>query len=306
MKPRCYLHLALTVLSGWCVAAPAADPQLAGSGLTLRRDGHWLIIAGTQIPGGEIRINYLEAYCRANSTDADWVKHTVIPHKNELIAASPNNREIKLRDTLADGLVVEHRITASDDDVTFDLTAHNPTDKRSEAHWAQPCVRLGAFTGFDIDYSKGDLNDYLPKCFIFLSGDSDAKGSKLPGDRSVALPVLTRMPTPVWEMKARYTPGQVWAAPGVPRTDVNPRPLSPQTPANGLIGCFSGDEKLIFATAWEPYQELFQGVARCLHSDFRLGGLAAGETRRIKGKIYIVPNDVPTLLARYQKDFPAK
>src|SRR6185436_13241956 len=88
------------------------------------------------------------------------------------------------------------------------------------------------------------------------------------------------------------------------RTDVNPRPLSSLVPSNGLIGCFSGDDKLIFATAWEPYQELFQGVGRCLHSDFRLGGLQPGETKKVRGKIYIVPNDVPALLKRYQKDFP--
>jgi hypothetical protein len=139
-----------------------------------------------------------------------------------------------------------------------------------------------------LDHSKGDLNDYLPKCFVFLNGR------------------LTRMPTPEWATMARYVPGQVWAAPGIPRADVNPRPLNPLTPDNGLIGCFSGDESMIFATAWEPYQELFQGVARCLHSDFRLGGLAAGETKRIKGKLYLVPNDVPALLARYRRDFPGQ
>jgi hypothetical protein len=49
---------------------------------------------------------------------------------------------------------------------------------------------------------------------------------------------------------------------------------------------------------------LFQGVARCLHSDFRLGGLQPGETKTIRGKIYIVPNDVPKLLQRYGRDFP--
>ncbi len=75
-------------------------------------------------------------------------------------------------------------------------------------------------------------------------------------------------------------------------------------PSNGLIGCFSADDKLIFATAWEPYQELFQGVIRCLHADFRLGGLQRGETKQIRGKIYIVPADVPALLHRYQRDFP--
>ena len=112
------------------------------------------------------------------------------------------------------------------------------------------------------------------------------------------------MPTAQWANEARYTPGQVWCPKHVPRSDVNPRPLSKIVPSIGLIGCFSGDEKLIFATAWEPYQELFQGVARCLHSDFRIGGLAPGETKTIRGKIYIMANDVPALLRRYTEDFP--
>ena len=112
------------------------------------------------------------------------------------------------------------------------------------------------------------------------------------------------MPTPQWALQARYIPGQVWAAPGVDRNDVNPRPLSPLTPGNGLIGCFSADESRIFAVAFEPYQELFQGVAVCLHSDFRLGGLQPGEVRRVQGRIYLVPNDVTALLARYERDFP--
>ena len=85
---------------------------------------------------------------------------------------------------------------------------------------------------------------------------------------------------------------------------MNPRPLSSLKLSNGLIGCFSGDEKMIFATAWDPYQELFQGVARCVHADFRLGGLNAGERKEIRGKIYLVANDVPALVQRYEKDFP--
>ena len=114
------------------------------------------------------------------------------------------------------------------------------------------------------------------------------------------------MPTPQWATKARYIPGQTWAAFGVPRADVNPRPLSPLVPSNGLIGCFSADEKVIWATAWSPYQELFQGVARCLHSDLRIGGLAPGETKKIRGKIYVIPTDIPALLARYDRDFDGK
>jgi hypothetical protein len=272
------MRAALAVLLAWASLS-------AGASLTLERDAPWLFIKGPQIPGGQIRIMYLEAYCRANSTDADWGK-TVITHTNEFLSMSSDKRVLKLRDRLADGLIVEHTITAGDDEVDFRLVARNPTDRRSEAHWAQPCVQLGQFTGFNPNLSKGDINDYLPKCFIFLDGQ------------------LARMPTREWATQARYVPGQVWCPHDVPRTDVNPRPLSKLIPSNGLIGCFSGDEKMICAMAWEPYQELFQGVIRCLHSDFRLGGLKPGEARNIRGKIYIVSNDVPAMLKRYCKDFP--
>ena len=258
----------------------------ADTGLTLDRDAHWLVIRGAIIPGDEIRINYLEAYCRANSTDADWRTQTVIRHTTEQVALSPDKKTLRLRDTLTDGLIVEHVITAGTDEVDFRLTARNPTERRSEAHWAQPCVRLGAFTGFSVDLRQGSRDDYLPKCFVFLEGE------------------LSRMPTREWATQARYVPGQVWCPRHVPRTDVNPRPLSPLVPSNGLIGCFSGDETRVFATAWEPYQELFQGVGRCLHSDFRLGGLQPGETKHVRGKIYIVANDVSALLKRYARDFP--
>jgi hypothetical protein len=61
---------------------------------------------------------------------------------------------------------------------------------------------------------------------------------------------------------------------------------------------------MVFATAWEPYQELFQGVITCLHSDFRLGGLKPGETKKARGKIYVMPNDDAALLTRYRRDFP--
>jgi hypothetical protein len=71
-----------------------------------------------------------------------------------------------------------------------------------------------------------------------------------------------------------------------------------------LIGVYSADEKKILATAWEPYQELFQGVIACIHSDFRIGGLKPGETKNIRGKIYIVDADPAALLKRYEKDFP--
>lgn len=274
-------RFASVVLALFAVAGVSADD---GPSLTVSREKNWLIVHGPHLPGGEIRVNYIESYCRANSTDADWGRQTVIPFTSKVISLSDDRRTLKLRDVLADGVTVEHTIIAKDDEIDFRLVANNPGERRSEAHWAQPCVQLGRFTGFD---PKGkDLDDYLPKCFIFLDGK------------------LTRLPTRDWATKARYTPGQVWCPPHVPRTDVNPRPLSKLVPSNGLIGAYSGDEKLICATAWEPYQELFQGVIRCVHADFRLGGLQPGETKTIRGKLYLVPADVPALEARYRRDFP--
>ncbi|MCC6235727.1 MAG: hypothetical protein IT580_24025, partial [Verrucomicrobiales bacterium] len=274
-------HLLWIGLLSFALPACAAPPSLE----LAYEPPHWLLIRGEHFPGREIRINYLEAYCRANSTEADWVKHTVVPHRVEVLSRSADRRTIQLRDTLEDGVVVEHTVLARSDEVEFQLRAHNPGTKRSEAHWAQPCVRLGAFTGFPDQ--GGDLDDYLPKCFLLLNG------------------ALKRLPeVRPWAKEARYTPGQVWCPHHVSRADVNPRPLSPLVPDSGLIGAFSSDEKWIFATAWEPYQELFQGVARCLHSDFRLGGLQPGETRDVRGRIYLVTNDVPALLARYARDFP--
>jgi len=164
--------------------------------------------------------------------------------------------------------------------------AHNPTRTTSLAHWAQPCMRVDRFTGCPRDDARTRVPKYVRKCFVFLDGK------------------LTRLPTEPWADKARYTPGQVYVPRQVDRNDVNPRPLSSLVPSHGLTGCFSADEKMILAVAWEPYQELFQGVIACLHSDFRLGGLKPGETKHIRGKLYVVPADVEALFKRYARDFP--
>lgn len=269
------LTVVMVVLGGLSSASAQEPPET----LKLNWEKNFLTISGPQVPGDQIKVHYLEAYCRAGSTDADWVKHTKIPHRTELLEASPDGDYIKLQCHVADGLIVTHEIRSTVDEVDFRIVARNPTEKRSEAHWAQPCIRLDKFTGCD-------QQSYLAKSFVFLDGE------------------LSRMPTRAWAIKARYVPGQVWCPENVDRNDVNPRPLNPLVPSNGLIGCFSADEKMIFATAFEPYQELFQGVIVCLHSDFRLGGLQPGETKSIRGKIYVVPNDVADLLARYAKDFP--
>ena len=52
--------------------------------LTIRWEKNFLRIRGDKLPGGEIEINYLEAYCRPGSTDRDW-RDTVIGFVNVLL-----------------------------------------------------------------------------------------------------------------------------------------------------------------------------------------------------------------------------
>lgn len=244
----------------------------------------FLTIRGKR-PGDEIKIMYLEAYCRPGSTNHDW-EQTVIAHTTEQLPAKEHHGSIRLQDTLADGVVVDHSITSSLDEIDFRVVAHNPTDRESQVHWAQPCIRVDKFTGGGNADARELIPAYAKKCFLFVNDQ------------------LTRMPTKPWADNAQYTPGQVYCPKHVNRSDVNPRPLSELVPSNGLCGCFSADETIIMAVAWEPYQEIFQGVIACIHSDFRIGGLKPGEKKQVRGKLYIVPADVPKLLARYKSDFP--
>src|SRR5439155_8306313 len=189
------------------VASRAGDRP---AGLTLAWADNFLTISVPHLPGGRVKVNYLEAYCRAGSSDRDWGR-TVIKHRTELLARGPEGKSLQLRCTLADGVTVDHEIRAGPDEVTFRLIARNPTGKASEVHWAQPCIRVDTFTG------RGQ-KDYLPQCFVFLDGQ------------------LTRLPTQPWAGKARYIPGQVYCPENVDRRDVNPRPLSALVPSHGLIG----------------------------------------------------------------------
>ncbi len=283
MKLRSIVSLAILAI------AAAAGPHDAQA-LDLSWKDNFLTIRGEGLPGGSIEIMYLEAFCRPGSTAREWHK-TVMVHDTRLVEASADGKRIELESRIEDGVIVRHRITASEDTVEFQVEARNPTDKPSMAHWAQPCMRVDRFTGTGRDWGS---EKYLAQSFVFLPSAENGE------------PVRTTLSEiRPWARSARYVPGQVWPGPGVPRNDVNPRPLSKLAIANGLIGCVSADGKKLLATAWEPYQELFQGVVVCLHSDFRIGGLAPGETKSIRGMIYVIDNDTAELLRRYRNDFPA-
>jgi hypothetical protein len=237
-----------------------------------------LTVTGANLPGGKLDVWYLEAFCRSGAHDREWGK-TTLPHKTALLT-NDSNRALHFRTLVQTNVEVNHVVTAGADEIDFRFTLANRGTQDIDLQWFQPaCIRVEKFTG-------RTQSNYTAKSFIFTErGWTTLEQTRRTED-------------------ALYRGGQVYVMPGVELRDANPRPLSLDRPANGLIGCFSADGKQLLATASDVTHELFEGVYVCLHSDPRIGGLKAAETKTVRAKLYVLPNDMAALLRRYGKDFP--
>ena len=253
--------------------------SLAAHALEISWTNNLLTVTGTNLPGGKLQVWYLEAFCRTGAHHRDW-RQTTLPHKTTLLT-NENNRVLRFRTTVQPEIEVGHVVTASDDELDIRFTMTNRGREDVDVQWFQPaCIRVEQFTGCV-------QSNYTAKSFVFT-------------ERGLTTLDKTRRTE-----EALYRGGQVYVMLGVSTNDANPRPLCLERPTNGLIGCFSADGKQLLATASDKTHELFEGVYVCLHSDPRIDGLKAGETKTIRAKLYVMTNDVNALLQRYQRDFPA-
>lgn len=78
--------------------SPALTRVWTNNSLTLR---------GEPLPGRELKIHYLDAYCRPNSQRTDWVTLTVVGHSKELLSISEDRTQLKLKCRLKDGVGVD-------------------------------------------------------------------------------------------------------------------------------------------------------------------------------------------------------
>ena len=263
-----------------CLSVALFVLSFSATALEISWTNNLLSVSGPNLPGGKLDVWYLEAFCRSGAHTQAWGR-TTIPHQTTLLT-NEGNRVLRFRTLMQTNVEVTHTVTAGADEIDFRFTLVNRGAQDVDVQWFQPaCIRVEKFTGC------GQSN-YTAKSFIFT-----ARGL-------TALAEARRSPA----TNALYHGGQVFVMPGVSTNDANPRPLSLDRPANGLIGCFSADGKQLLATASSATHELFEGVYVCLHSDPRLGGLKAGETKTVRAKIYLLTNDVPALLRRHAKDFP--
>ncbi len=269
--PRIVLGLLLVAIAGSVDGADA---------FKLSWQTNVLRISDEKVPGGPIEVWWLEAFCRRGSTRRPW-NETTIPHTTELVAADQQGQKLNLRSRVSPTVEVWQELRVVPDGVTIDVELKNTGSAPVDLEWFEPCIHVDRFTG-------RQQTNYIGRCFVYT-----ARG----------LTMLDQMPR---NEEALYRGGQVYVPKGINRDDVNPRPISPVTPANGLIGCFSADNQYLLATAWDQTQHLFQGVIVCIHSDPHVGGLQPRETKKRRGKIYLMKNDPAKLLRQYQQDFPGQ
>jgi hypothetical protein len=264
-----------------CVSVFAASlvmDAVAAPGLTISWTNNLLTVAGPNVPGGKLDIWYLEAFCRSGSTRRDW-RQTVLPHKTSLVSASRDGRHLNFLTRVTPSVEVAHEVRVRGDAIDFDFKLTNRGSEAVDVNWFQPaCIRVERFAG-------RNQTNYTERSFIFTK-------------RGLTLLAQTKRTE-----EALYRGGQVYVPEGINLADVNPRPLCGDQPVNGLIGCFSADDCWLMATAWDKTHELFEGVYVCLHADPHVGGLAPGKTKKIRGKLYLMRNDVKALLKRYARDF---
>lgn len=266
---RSLLVLLLGVLPCW---ARGAEPMQVGW------TNRILTVRSAHLPQGRLEILYLEAFLRPGANQREWGK-TVMPHRTRLVETNAAGTLLRFETRVEPSMLVLHEVRSGSDELEFTFELRNEGLARSEVQWFQPaCIRVDGFTGRD---QKG----YTARSFVYTAAGR------------TFLDRLDRTE------EALYRGGQVFLPSWTRETDANPRPVAKNRLVNGLIGCVSADDRWILATASSRTHELFEGVYVCLHSDPLIDGLAPGEVKRIRQKVYLVPNDPDALLKRYQRDF---
>lgn len=265
--------LRLLCLVLFAFAAFAAEP------LQLSWTNNVLLVRDARLPAGKLEVLYLEAFLRPGANGQDWGK-TKIPHRTTLLATNTAGSELRFRTLVGTNVEVLHEVRATADELDLTFTFINHGTVAVPIQWFQPaCIRVADFTG------RGQL-DYTARSFVFTTN---------------GLKTLDKLGRTT---NALYLGGQVYLPPWTHEADANPRPVTRDRLANGLIGCFSADGQWLLATASDRTHELFEGVYVCLHSDPLIDGLKPGQTKHVRQKLYLLPNDPAKLLDRYRRDFP--
>jgi len=271
--------LLLVLLFGLLV--PGSNGRADSPATHLTWTNNLLVVRDARLPGGSLEVFYLEAFCLPGGHQRNWGQ-TRIPHQTTLLNATTDGSELRFRSTIGPDTEVLHEVRTGRHGTLVEmdfLITHRGTQPWP-IQWFQPaCIRVDRFTG-------ASQSNYTARSFVFT------RSGRTPLD---ALRRTTN---------ALYPGGQVFLPDWIEERDANPRPVALDRITNGIIGAVTADGSSLLAIASDRTFELFEGVYVCLHSDPWIGGLQPGESRRIRQKIYLLPNDTQQLLRRYTEDFP--
>ena len=84
----------------------------------------------------------------------------------------------------------------------------------------------------------------------------------------------------------------------------------PKTDPNATAGLLlrrSNDKQWVMAIAWDRFLSVqAHNPWLCMHQSIHVGPLKRGETRTVRGRIYLLKTTPEQLVDRFRKDFPAK
>src|SRR5881227_1722987 len=97
------VEAALLLMGGFLSTARGDDDRT----MRVAWKDNYLTISGPDLPGREMKIHYIEAYCRPGATDRKW-EQTTIGHTTRLVSAAADGHSLVLECTLKDGVKVRH------------------------------------------------------------------------------------------------------------------------------------------------------------------------------------------------------
>src|SRR5262249_45420229 len=102
--------------------SPALASAPSEASITLSWRDNLLTLRSPRLPGGQLEVWYLEAFCRRGSTNRDWGE-TTIPFSTRLLAARDDGTELSLHTRIepSAGMTVDvaHRIVSTPEEVDF-------------------------------------------------------------------------------------------------------------------------------------------------------------------------------------------
>jgi len=197
---------------------------------------------------------------------------------------SPGTYELE-RWVSPDGLrasVISERLSlelsVDGDGVALELTATNLTDRS----WPRIAAVIPCFNPGPAEVRNQELAHHHATWYVGASGLERVLAHELHFDRDLRGEALARSQDGVFGFSGKW-------------------PTSELDAVAGLVLRESRDQSFVTGIAWEEFLTIqAHNPWQCMHLSVRLGPLAPGETKTVRGRIWHFPGDRHDLLARYR------